>query len=782
MRISYQLLRRFLPELSLSPEEVAEVLLNQGFVVESMFPARDLFVGKLYAGTLERVTKEGAFWRCQVKVGPKVATVLVPPWGVLEVGSRVLVGIENGAFLFLPIRGEREREAVDFLVPLPASLAEGDDVFEAFVENDVVFDVEVTANRGDCLSVLGLAREIAASCKIPLVLPEIRYSETSVSHDFRLENRALHLCPYYLGKYVASLVVRPSPFWIVRDLVLAGMRPINNVVDITNLVMLEMGQPLHAFDAAKIEGKVVCVREAQEKERIVTLDGEERVLQKGMLVIADASRPIALAGIMGGRNAEVGPATRAIFLEAAFFDRVTVRRTARALGMRTEASSRFERGVDPLGVLQAAKRALALLAEEGQAEVAADWLVSGEPPYVARELEVPLGLVTGRLACVVSPEESLRILQGLGFQAALEGEGLVVRVPSWRPDVREAIDVVEEIGRVYGYEKIVSSFPSFTFDPGNVSKRELLCGWIREHLVHRGLYEVITLSLVDEGDVRILGSTDFIRVLNPLSQDHVILRPSLFSGLFGVVRTNARRGRRSPGFFELGRVFLREESGYREEERLGVLLWSYAQPSLWRKTSWDVFTLKGILEEIGEGVGIPPQRFVWERTSSPFLEEGKAFAVYSQQVLLGFGGKVLPSLLREHDIDGELYYIEVFVDVLETLVLAFPLRFSLPSFPSVVRDVAVVVDTTTPWSFVASCVEETVQRYTMALEEFILFDVFSGEPLPPGKKGFAFRLVFRAPNRTLAEEEVAVWVQTIKDHLKQTGRVVLREEMMLSHE
>lgn len=783
MRVSYQLLRRFLPDLSLPPREVAAIFLNQGFVVESIVSARDFFVGRLYAGTLEEAKREGAFSRCTVKVGSKVDVVLVSSWGVPEIGSKVLVGVENGVFLFFPVSGEKKKETVDFLVPLPTFLEEGDDVLEALVGDDVVFDVEVTANRGDCLSVLGLAREIAASCRIPLVLPEARYLETHMDHGFRVENQALHLCPYYTGKYIASLSIRPSPFWIVRDLVLAGMRPINNVVDITNLVMLEMGQPLHAFDAAKIGQKTVYVREARENERIVTLDGEERVLQKGMLVIADASRPIALAGIMGSKDTEVGPATQAVFLEAALFDRVSVRRTARALGIRTEASSRFERGVDPLGVLQAASRAVALLVEEGCAEVAAGWLVGGEPPHTSREIRVPLDFVTGRLSCAVAPEESMRILEGLGFGVTLEDGVLLVRVPSWRSDVREAIDIVEEIGRVHGYGNIVSSFPTFAFDPGNIPKRESLSRRIREHLVHRGLYEVVTLSLVSEGDVKTLGIENCVKVLNPLSQDHVVLRPSLFPGLFGVVRTNARRGRRCFGFFELGHVFLHGEGAYREEERLGVFLWNYPQPSLWQRIPWDVFTLKGILEEIGEIVGISSRELEWREGSFSFLEDGKAFAVYLRQALLGFGGKVLPSLLREHDVEGELYYLEVSLDPLEEVSsLLPPLEFSLSSFPSVVRDIAVVVDVTTPWSFVASCVEKEVQKHAMALEEFVLFDVFSGEPLPQGKKGFAFRLVFRAPDRTLAEEEVNAWVQAIKESLKQTGRVVLREEMILSHE
>lgn len=783
MRVSYQLLKRFLPELSLPPEEVAAIFLNQGFVVESTFAARELFVGDLRAGTLEDVRKEGAFLRCTVKVCSEVSSILVPSWGVPEVGSRVLVGKENGIFLFLPIQGERERAVVEFLVPLPSSLEEGDDVFEALVGNDVVFDVEVTANRGDCLSVLGLAREIAASCGVSPVLPEVRYREAPIDHGFRVENQALHLCPYYTGRYIAAVSVRPSPFWIVRDLVLAGMRPINNVVDITNLVMLEMGQPLHAFDAARIRGKTVCVREAEEHERLVTLDGEERVLQRGMLVIADAVRPIALAGVMGGQDTEVGPETREVFLEAAIFDRVSVRRTARALGMRTEASSRFERGVDPLGVLQAASRALALLSEEAHAQVASGWLTSGNPPHTAREISVTLDFVTERLSCPLSSEEAVRILRGLGFQATCEGKRLTVRVPSWRLDVREAIDIVEEIGRVRGYDHIMPSFPSFAFDPGNPPRKERLSARLREHLVHRGLYEVVTLALVSEEEAKILEVADVASVLNPLSRDHVILRPLLFPGLFGVARTNARRGRRSPGFFEFGRVFRREEreKGYREEEHLGILLWHSPQPSLWKRIPWDVFSLKGLCEEIGEIAGIPQRDLGWREEVFPFLERGQAFVVHTPQGVLGFGGKVRSSLLREHDIDGELYYLEVVLGVLEAVVPS-PGQFVLPAFPSVIRDVAVVVDAATPWAFVESCVVETAKQCSMALEEFVLFDVFSGDPLPRDKKSFTFRLIFRSPDRTLAEEEVTAWVNTIKERLKQTGRVVLREEMALAHE
>lgn len=786
MRVSYQILKRFLPELSLRPEEVAEIFLNQGFVVEEVLSARDLFLCPLLAGTLVEARCEGPLTHCTVKLGEHTFRVLVHTSGVPETGSRVLVGLENHTPLFLPVRGERAREVFDFLLPLPPFLEEGDDVYEALIGDDVVFEVEITANRGDCLSVLGLARELAAHCDIPLVLPEVRYTEKPIHHGFRLENEAPHLCPLYTGRYVTAITVRPSPFWIAKELILMGMRPINNVVDITNLVMLEMGQPLHAFDAARIRGNLVRVREAEEGERLMTLDGEERVLKKGMLLIADADRPIALAGVMGGRDTEVGPKTREIFLEAAFFDRVSVRRTARALGMRTEASARFERGVDPLGVMQAASRALALLEEAG-GEVASGWLVSGQPPFTVWEISVPWELVVQRLSCEVSQKEGIRILERLGFQVAQEGATLRVRVPSWRPDVREPIDVVEEIGRVYGYGKILSSFPSFPFDPGNVPREESLENLIRAHLVHRGLYEVVTLSLVEGESVDVLGfgKEECVAVLNPLSQEHAVLRPSLFLSLFEVVRTNARRGRRSRGFFEVGKVFFRKEGDFREEKHLGVILWNVPQPALWKEDPLDLFTLKGFLEEIGELAGVEYGAVCSGRVS-PVFDEEEAFVVPSPEEgtePIGWGGKVLPAFLRKHDVEGEVYYLEIRLEGLATWRQDLPVKdFVLPAFPAVSRDISVVVDASTPWAFVASLVAEEAKRSCMALEEFVLFDVFSGDPLPPGKKGFAFRLVFRAPDRTLEDEEVGRWVQKLKEVLKQTGRVVLREEMILSHE
>lgn len=792
MRVSYEILKRFLPRLSLTPEEIAEVLMNQGFVVEESFSARSLFFVPLHAGILEEARKEGVFTCCTVKVGSRTFQVLVHPWGIPEVGSKVLLSIQNGTPLFFPMRGEKEKEVLDFLITLPSSFKDGDEISEALLGNDIVFEIEITANRGDCLSVLGIARELATFCRIPLEFPKVQYTEKNIRHDFRLENEAPHLCPYYTGRYIASISVKPSPFWIVKELVLLGMRPINNVVDITNLVMFEMGQPLHAFDAARIGGRVVRVREAGEGESIVTLDGEERVLRKGTLLIADALRPIAIAGVMGGRDTEVSPATREIFLEAALFDRISVRRTAWALGMRTEASARFERGVDPLGVMQAASRALALLEEEGRAEVAGEWLVSGQPPFEEREVCVSSSLISQRLHCEVPPEESICILKNLGFQVAREGEVLRIHVPSWRSDVREAMDIVEEVGRVYGYDKIVASFPSFAFDPGNVPKEEVLKAKIREHLVHRGLYEVVTLSLMEQESAEMLGfdAHECVAVLNPLSQEHALLRPSLFPPLFEVVQTNARRGRRSPGFFEIGHVFLRgKENVPLEEERLGIMLWSCPEPSLWQGVSLDLFSLKGILEEIGELSGL------WVRGSGlsflrgefpPFLEQEASFTVYlpsAEGEPLGWGGKVSGELLQKFDVDGELYYLELRLGLLAQAIVSPSFQeFYLPSFPSVVRDVSIVVDLATPWSFVASLVEEEAQRLNMALEEFVLFDAFSGNPLPPGKKGFAFRLVFRAPDRTLQDEEVGRWVQALKESLKSTGRVVLREEMTTPHE
>jgi phenylalanyl-tRNA synthetase beta chain len=567
-----------------------------------------------------------------------------------------------------------------------------------------------------------------------------------------------------------------------------GMRPINNVVDVTNLVMLELGQPLHAFDASCIEGRTVRIREAQEGERIITLDREERTLHPGMLLIADISSPIAVAGVMGGAGTEVTPRTREVFLEAAVFDRVSVRRTAKALGVRTEASSRFERGVDPLGVLFSASRALTLLEREGQAEVVGDWLISGQPPVKKREVTLHPSFISQRLSCDVPQEVSVRILKSLGFGVQEEGGVLRIHVPSWRHDVGNAIDIVEEVGRVYGYDKIVASLPSFAFDPGNVPEDERLEQRIREHLVHRGLHEAVTLSFAEEEMLEALGigMEGCVPIENPLSREQAVLRPSLCVSLLGVAYTNIRKERRGFGFFEIGRVFLWGGNGvpFLERRRMGVVLLGYSEPTLWQENRVDFFTLKGILEEIGELCGL---EFRIVRGGTPsFLEEDTSFLVYppSQKTRsLGWGGKVARKVLQKLDIDEELYCLEIDLDLLaEEARTPLCFEFSLPSFPSVTRDISVVVDLLTSWDEVASLVLEEVKRRGMPLEYFRLFDVFSGSPLPFSKKGFAFRLVFRDPARTLDEKEIEEWVQAIKGRLKETGRVMLREELVLSHD
>lgn len=789
MRVSYTILRRFLPELSLSPEEVIEILRNQGFVVEESFLARDLFLLPLWVGTLEEARKEGAFVLCAVKVRERLFRVAVTSWGVPKVGSKVLLSIQNGVPLFFPVQGERGKEVYhDFLIALPPSFEEGDEVYEALVGDDVVMDVEITANRGDCLSVLGLARELSAHCSIPLAVPEVGYAEKNGDHRFRLENEALHLCPYYTGKYISSVTVKPSSFWIMKELLLMGMRPINNVVDVTNLVMLELGQPLHAFDASCIKDRTVLVREAREGERIITLDREERILRPGMLLIADVSSPIAVAGVMGGAETEVTPRTREVFLEAAVFDRVSIRRTAKALGVRTEASSRFERGVDPLRVLFSASRALTLLEKEGQAEVVGDWLVSGRPPVREREVTLYPSFISQRLSCDIPQEVSVRILKDLGFEVREEEEVLRVRVPSWRHDVGSAIDIVEEVGRVYGYDKIIASLPSFVFDPGNVLESEKLERRIREHLVHRGLHEAVTLSFVEEEMLEALGIgvEGCVPIENPLSKEQAVLRPSLCVSLLEVAHTNIRKERRGFGFFEIGRVFLWGGNGapFFEGRRVGIVLLGSFEPTLWQENRVDFFTLKGILEGIGELCGL---EFRIVRGGTPsFLEEGASFLVYSPSLRtrpLGWGGKVAQKVLQKLDIGEELYCLEIDLDLLaEEVRVPLGFELSLTSFPSVTRDISVVVDLSTSWDEVASLVLEEVKQRSMSLERFCLFDVFSGSPLPPSKKGFAFRLVFRDPARTLDEKEVEEWVQAIKGRLKETGRVMLREELVLPHD
>ncbi|MGC8778556.1 MAG: phenylalanine--tRNA ligase beta subunit-related protein, partial [Candidatus Caldatribacteriaceae bacterium] len=342
MRVAYSILKRFLKDLDVSPQELATLLIEQGLVVEKVSYIEDIFAFPFFAGTLEKVRETFPYSECLVKLKEKTFLVKVKNWGVPQEGTRVLVSLREEIPSFSLVPGE-EREVVEFLIPLPDAVPEGENVSHSLFGYDAILDLEITSNRGDCLSIMGIARDLSAKLDLDWEKPRISYREVEIPSVPVLRDEDQDLCPYYTGKLITNVTVKPSPWKIIKELSLLGLRPINNVVDATNLVMMETGQPLHAFDASRIQDNLVVVRRAKKGEKIVTIDGLERELSQEMLVIADSRSPIGIAGIMGGQNTEVSPTTREVFLESALFNRISIRRTSRTLGLRTEASARFER-------------------------------------------------------------------------------------------------------------------------------------------------------------------------------------------------------------------------------------------------------------------------------------------------------------------------------------------------------------------------------------------------------------------------------------------------------
>ncbi|MDI3542808.1 MAG: phenylalanyl-tRNA synthetase beta chain [Candidatus Atribacteria bacterium] len=781
MRISYSILKKFLPDLNLPGEELITLLTEQGLTVEKTWKAKELFPFPLMVATLNNVKKGMLYSEGEVHFRGKTEKIKVNNWGIPEVETKIIVGVEKGILHFLPWEKGKE-ETIDFLIPFPFSAEEGEDVTSLLLDDDdIVLDIEVTANRGDCLSCLGLAREVGAKLGLKWQIPQADYEETDASSDFSLENQAPDLCPYYTGKHLRRISIRPSPWWVLKELSFLGLRPINNVVDFTNLVMMEIGQPLHAFDASVIKGRKIIVRRAREGEKLITIDGVERELSSGMLVIADTERPIGIAGVMGGKESEITPFTSEVFLEAAIFDRVAVRKTAKALGLRTDASARFERGVDPEKVIYASSRVLHLLGKDG--EPASGWLITGNPSKEERKVSFVPEEVEKTLGYSIEKEEMIKILTGLGFEVnSIRGEETIqVTVPSWRSDIYLPVDIAEEIGRIYGYDKIIPRLPQFPFDPGNQDKKRIKEEKLRKHLVDKGLKEIVSFPLISPEVIDLWGEKEKgIEIKNPLSQEQSYLRPHLLLSALEVLKINITRGRNNWGLFEIGKVFRRGINAlFQEEERLFMALTGYLLPPLWQKSGEvDIFSLKGLVEELLEIAGFREEEICFQEGRGFALEPSCSFLVDISGKEVGRGGLLSPSWIKEWGFWGKIYIAEFNLDWLTSREeKAFQLK-EIVTFPSVIRDISLLVDEATRWGEIEGLVAQTISQEQMEVEKVELFDLFQGKNVPQGKKNFSFRITFRSPDRTLNDEEVDRWIQKIKAHLKVKEGVLLREELV----
>jgi phenylalanyl-tRNA synthetase beta chain len=701
-----------------------------------------------------------------VPLAPPGASVLTLPE---PLAAREIRGVVSHGMLCAPDELGISASHEGILV-LPGDLEPGTDVAEAFGLTDAVLDIEVTPNRPDFLSVLGIAREVSAATGTPLSPPDTNVEEDAEPAQgvATLEVADLERCPRYLARIVRDVRHVPSPIAVQARLFAAGMRPISAVVDATNYAMLETGQPLHPFDLALLKGPGIVVRRAVAGETLVTLDGVERAFTEDDLLICDAERPVGVAGVMGGELAEVSEQTSDLLLEAAWFERGGVQRTRRRIGLSTEASIRFERGVDPEAAPTGADRACRLMSEWCGARVLRGVVeVGGPPPRRRIELRAPrASALIGYPVKNVDAEEVFERL-GIGTESVDE-DTILIEVPGYRVDLEREVDLIEEVVRVQGYERVGSTLPPIA-RPGGLPAAYGFRTRVRDALRRAGLREVRQIPFVSEADLRMVGDDDAIRVTNPLQADDGWLRTRLTPGMLKVVRHNAYRHVRSVAVFEVDTVFRMLDGRPDERPKAAFALNGNADPG-WARDDrpFDLFDAKGVVEAVMAELGI-----AWTLggpIGRPF-HPGRSGTIMVGEERIGVLGEIHPRVADRLGLTGRVAVAELEVDALMRLARPVSGVEDVPRFPPVRRDLAFTVDASIPAGRVRSVLEDAAGEI---LGSVLLFDVFEGPPLPEGTKSLAYSVDFRAPDRTLTDEEVDGAVEAIVQRLSRDVGARLR--------
>ena len=632
--------------------------------------------------------------------------------------------------------------------------------------DDSIVEFEITPNRPDCLSVIGLAREASATFKRPLKLhePEPHGCGGSIAEIVDIDIEDGDLCPRYTARMVKNVKIAPSPRWMRERLRNSGVRPINNIVDITNYVMLEYGQPMHAFDFSCIGGKQIIVRTAREGETIQTLDGNERKLTPNMLCICDEHKPVCVAGVMGGANSEIVGDTAMVLFESANFNGVSVRRTASALGMRTDASSRYEKGLDMMNTIKAVERACELVELLGCGEVA-----DGVMDVVAKEkaptvVKLEPDKINALLGTELEEDLMREILVSLGF--ILNGDDIYV--PSWRGDVEHYSDIAEEVARFYGYNKIPCTLMRGETTRGGFSEQQRFDRAIGGAVRALGYDEIITYSFISPtyyDKIRMPKDSPLrksMKILNPLGEDTSIMRTTILPSMLEIIARNFSYRNKSARLYELGKIYLPREDGLADEPKY-LSLGAYGD-------GVDFFSFKGGVETLLRELRITNVKFE-ACTDNASYHPGRCACVYAGETLLGVFGQIHPLVAANYGVDSEIYTAELSFEAMYEMRGGIPVYQPLPKFPAVTRDIAVVCDE----AVTVGALEESIRRGAKGLlKEVSLFDIYRGPGVADGKKSVAFNLVLRADDRSLTGDEADEDVQSILAALSADHGAVLR--------
>jgi phenylalanyl-tRNA synthetase beta chain len=780
MKVSMNWLSDFV-RVDLSAEELAEKLTMAGLEVEGCLPVGREFGGILVGKILSIAPHPQAskLSVCQVDVKTEVVPIVCGAANI-RASDRVPIALpgcvlpNNVGIEKAEIRGEASygmmcseselglgADASGIMI-LPESARLGEPISSELGLEDWSLDISITPNRGDCLSVLGIAREMAVILGVPLLGPKEKVQEKGapIQELTSVQIEAEDLCSRYAARVILGTTIVPSPLWIRWRLQTSGIRPISNVVDITNYVMMERGQPLHAFDFNKLTGRRIVVRRAREGETIVTLDGVKRNLATEMLVIADAEEAVAIAGVMGGSTSEVEAETRSVLLESAWFDPLSIRRTSKALGLQSEASYRFERRVDPEGAVKAIDRAAELILATAGGEGAAGVFDAYPRRYFAPALSLRVRRANRILGTSLSKRRMIAIMKGLQFPVlSEEGEEIRVAVPSFRGDMRREIDLIEEVARIAGFDRIPKALPQGVICPRERSVSLSIEESVRRLLCASGFFEVVNFSFTrpEVFDRLQLKEDDplrrAVRLQNPLSEDAAILRTLLLPSLLEDLRWNENRSIRNMKIFEIARTFHSsdsEASPHERKEMAAIAVGQRTDPH-WagEKGEVDFFFLKGIAEALGNVLGLTMEM---EPIHSPYLHPGKSARIEALGQRVGWIGQIHPEVAEGFGLAGTVFGFGLEdLELISSLCRPERQYSPLPRFPAVVRDVALQVPSDVPCTRVHGLIRKAGGNL---VDEVKLFDVYQGEKIPHGHKSLAFSIHYRAADRTLTDEEV----------------------------
>jgi len=779
MLVTYNWLKDYV-ELSLPPEDLADKLTMAGLEVEEL-TNRYAYLDKVVTARIASINDHpnaDTLKVCRVETGQAAFDVVCGAPNMKEgmVSALALVGAElpDGYIVReVDLRGVAsvgmlcsEAELIigpdaSGIMELPADTPLGLGLHRALNLDDWVFELGITPNRPDCLCVIGVAREVAGLLKTGLKYPrfQLRESSDSIESQTSVEILDPKHCPRYVARIINNVTIGPSPFWMVEKLAGVGLRSINNVVDITNFVLMELGQPLHSFDLDRLEERRIVVRTASEGDRFTTLDGEERIMGPEMLMICDGKKPVALAGVMGGLNSEIVSSTTDVLLESAYFSPTSIRRTSKTLGLSTDASFRFERGIDPEGCLSAADRASALMAELAGGRVARGFI--DRNPIRSKQVIVPFSpkKCNDFLGTAVKPEGMIEVLNGIGLEVEGQGEDLRVRIPSFRVDLTREVDLYEEAARLIGYDEIPVTVPLSKGELEQPDPMRLLRDEVRDILQGLGLSEILTYSFTWADFCDRLGLPEgdrlrrVVRILNPLSEDQALLRTTLVPGMLDVLRRNNSYQVMDVGLFEVGRVFFDRPGQELPEEREAAagLISGRRHKLTWHEKPQpvDFYDIKGLVEELLDDLNVTGLSFSREGLPA-YYDRSFAARVSSGGRTLGFLGLITDSAAGAFDLKQTPYVFELDLETVMACRGAGKTFSALPRFPSVSRDLAIILDQAVAAGEIEEYISGLQEEY---LTEIVLFDAYEGQELQ-GRKNLAFRLLYRAPDKTLTDEEV----------------------------